>query len=101
VSVSASAAAQDDRAAAASPAIVTTASRKHRTKDGPTLPMELPLSRKPVERNDNAYKGLKAAMTQRLRGAALPTPAVERGDMTLDAALATFRRKSEANRAKS
>jgi hypothetical protein len=30
--------------------------------------MELPLSRKPVEREGDGYKRLKAAMTQRLRG---------------------------------
>jgi hypothetical protein len=66
VSVSASPA-PDERSAAAPSAIVTTASRKHRIKDGPTLPMELPLSRKPVEREGDGYKRLKAAMTRRLR----------------------------------
>jgi hypothetical protein len=66
VSVSASPAAQDDRAAAAPSAIVTTASWKHRIKDDPTLPMELPLSRKPIERDGDGYE--KAAMTRRLRG---------------------------------
>jgi hypothetical protein len=39
-----------------------------RIKDGPTLPMELPLSRKPVERDGDTYKRLKTAMTRRLRG---------------------------------
>jgi hypothetical protein len=67
VSVSASPV-HDDRSAAASSAIVTTTGRKHRIKDGPTLPMELPLSRKPVERDGNAYKRLRTAMTRRLRG---------------------------------
>jgi hypothetical protein len=67
VSVSASSA-QEDRPAAAPSAIVTAASRKHRIKDGPTLPMELPLSRKPVERDGDTYKRLKTAMTRRLRG---------------------------------
>ena len=50
------------------PAIVTTTSRKQRISDGPPLPMELPLSRKPVERDGGDYKRLKAAMTRRLRG---------------------------------
>jgi hypothetical protein len=48
------------------PAIVT-AKPKRRLPDGPPLPMELPLSRKPVEREDD-YKRLKAAMARRLRG---------------------------------
>jgi hypothetical protein len=67
VSVSASPL-QDDRSAAAPSAIVATASRKHRTRDGRTLPMELPLSRKPIERDGADYKRLKTAMTRRLRG---------------------------------
>ena len=67
VSVSVSRA-QDDHAAAAPSATVTTTSRKHRIKDGPTLPMELPLSRKPIERDGDDYKRLKTAMTRRLRG---------------------------------
>jgi hypothetical protein len=51
------------------PAIVTTTSRKRpAAADAPHLPMELPLSRKPVERTGADYKALKAAMTQRLRG---------------------------------
>jgi hypothetical protein len=50
------------------PAIVTTTSRKQRISDGPPLPMELPLSRKPVERDGDDYKRLKAAMARRLRG---------------------------------
>jgi hypothetical protein len=52
---------------ATKPAIVVT-SRKRRVSDGPSLPMELPLSRKPVERDGGDYKRLKAAMTRRLRG---------------------------------
>jgi hypothetical protein len=67
VSVSASPA-QEARSAAAPSAIVATVSRKHRITDGPTLPMELPLSRKPIERDGADYKRLKAAMTRRLRG---------------------------------
>jgi hypothetical protein len=43
------------------PAIVTTTSRKRRISDGPAPPMELPLSRKPVERDGDDYKRLKAA----------------------------------------
>ena len=50
------------------PAIVTSASRKRRIVDGPTLPMELPLSRRPAEREGDDYKRLKAATTRRLRG---------------------------------
>ena len=68
MSVSASLTAQDDRSAPAPSAIVSATSRKHRIKDGPTLPMELPLSRKPVERERGDYKQLKAAMARRLRG---------------------------------
>jgi hypothetical protein len=60
--------AHGDRSAAAPSATVATASRKRRIKAGPTLPMELPLSRRPVERDGNDYKRLKAAMTRRLRG---------------------------------
>jgi hypothetical protein len=48
-------------------AIVTTA-RKRRSA-GPHLPMELPLTRKPVERDGDDYKRMKAAMAGRLRGA--------------------------------
>jgi hypothetical protein len=51
------------------PAIATTASKKRRISDDPPLPMELPLSRKPVERDGGDYKRLKAAMARRLRGA--------------------------------
>ena len=51
---------------ATKPAIVVTA-RKRRS-DGPHLPMELPLSRKPVERDGDDYKRMKAAMARRLRG---------------------------------
>jgi hypothetical protein len=36
---------------------------------GRSLPMELQLSRKPVERDGDDYKRLKAAMARRLRGA--------------------------------
>jgi hypothetical protein len=50
------------------PAIVTSTDRKRRVSDGPSLPMELPLSRKPVERDGGDYKRLKAAMSRRLRG---------------------------------
>ena len=50
------------------PAIVTTTGRKRRISDGPPLPMELPLSRKPAEHDGDDYKRLKAAMTRRLRG---------------------------------
>ena len=50
------------------PAVVTPTSRKRRISDGPPLPLELPLSRKPVERDGGDYKRLKAAMTLRLRG---------------------------------
>jgi hypothetical protein len=50
------------------PAIVTSANRKQRVSDDPPLPMELPLSRKPVERDGGDYKRLKAAMARRLRG---------------------------------
>jgi hypothetical protein len=49
------------------PAIVSSTDRKRRVSDGPPLPMELPLSRKPVERDDD-YKRLGAAMTRRIRG---------------------------------
>jgi hypothetical protein len=45
------------------PAIITSA-----VSDDPPLPMELPLSRKPVERNGVDYKRLKAAMARQLRG---------------------------------
>jgi hypothetical protein len=50
------------------PAIVTSTDRKRRISDSPALPMELPLSRKPVERDGDDYKRLKAAMARRLRG---------------------------------
>jgi hypothetical protein len=50
------------------PAIVTTASRQRRISDGPPLPMALPLSRQPVERDGDNYKRLKDAMARRLRG---------------------------------
>jgi hypothetical protein len=49
------------------PAIVT-AKPKRRLPDGPPLPMELPLSRRPVERDGEDYKRLKAAMARRMRG---------------------------------
>ncbi|HEY2616488.1 MAG TPA: hypothetical protein VGI78_04050, partial [Acetobacteraceae bacterium] len=62
---------QEDRSAAAVSTIVATASRKHHIKDSPTLPMELPLSRKPIERDGDNYKRLKAAMTAR-RDALMP-----------------------------
>ena len=41
---------------------------KRRSVDRPHLPMELPLSRTPVERDGHDYKRLKAAMARRLRG---------------------------------
>ena len=47
------------------PAIVVTA--RKRRGDGPHLPMELSLSRKPVERDGDDYKRMKAAMARRLR----------------------------------
>jgi hypothetical protein len=50
------------------PAVVTTTSKKRRISDDPPMPMELPLSRKPVERDGGDYKRLKAAMARRLRG---------------------------------
>ena len=50
------------------PAIVTTPGRKQPAADAPHLPMELPLSRKPVERAGDDYRRLKAAMTRQLRG---------------------------------
>jgi hypothetical protein len=56
-------AANDDRKLA-----TVTAKPKRRIGDSPHLPMELPLSRKPVERDGDDYKRLKAAMTRRLRG---------------------------------
>ena len=63
----------DDRKATSShrstkSAIVATASRNRRIADSPPLSMELPLSRKPIERDGDTYKRLKAAMTRRLRG---------------------------------
>jgi hypothetical protein len=51
-------------------AIVTTGRKQRSEADRPHLPMELPLSRKPVERDGDDYKRLKAAMARRLRGAA-------------------------------
>ena len=47
---------------ATKPAIVVTARRS----DGPHLSMELPLSRKPIERDGDDYKRLKTAMARRL-----------------------------------
>ena len=54
---------------ATKPPIVTTSRKRRSVEDRPHLPMELPLSRKPVERDGDDYKRLKAAMTRRLRGA--------------------------------
>jgi hypothetical protein len=51
------------------PAIVTTGRKQRREADRPHLPMELPLSRKSVERDGDDYKRLKAAMARRLHGA--------------------------------
>jgi hypothetical protein len=50
------------------PTIVTTGRKRPSKADRPHLPMELPLSRKPVERDGDDYKRLKAEMTRRLRG---------------------------------
>jgi hypothetical protein len=63
--------ANDDRkpAMATKPAIVTTGRKQRREADRPHLPMELPLSRKSVERDGDDYKRLKAAMARRLHGA--------------------------------
>jgi hypothetical protein len=59
----------EDRSAAAPAAIVTTPGRKQpAAADAPHLPMELPLSRQPVERAGGDYKRMKASMTRRLRG---------------------------------
>jgi hypothetical protein len=55
-------------AAQKKPAIAPTTGRKRRISDSPPLPMELPLSRKPVERDGDDYKRLKAALARRLRG---------------------------------
>ena len=41
--------------------------KRRSVADRPHLPMELPLSRKPVERDGDDYKRLKAAMARRLR----------------------------------
>jgi hypothetical protein len=49
------------------PAIVTSTDRKRRVSDGPPLQMELPLSRRPAERDGDDYKRLKAVMARRLR----------------------------------
>ena len=49
-------------------AIVTTHYR-YKRPPGPHLPMELLLSRKPIERDGDDYKRMKAAMARRLRGA--------------------------------
>jgi hypothetical protein len=43
--------------------------RRSEAANRPHLPMELPLSRRPVERDGDDYKRLKAAMARRLRGA--------------------------------
>jgi hypothetical protein len=61
-------AANDDKKLALTKPAIVSAKSKHRIKDGPTLPMELPLSRKPIERDGDTYKRLKTAMTRRLRG---------------------------------
>ncbi|HXB49523.1 MAG TPA: hypothetical protein VNW50_17300 [Streptosporangiaceae bacterium] len=61
------AASAESSSPATKPAIVVT-SRKRRRSDGPSLPMELPLSRKPVVRDGGDYKRMKAAMTRRIRG---------------------------------
>ena len=56
-------------ATATKPAIVTTGRKRRGETDRPHLPMELPLSRKPVERDGDDYKLLKAAMARLLHGA--------------------------------
>jgi hypothetical protein len=48
-------------------AIVSTTSRKRRISDDPAPPMELPLSRQPVERDGYDYRRLKAAVARLLR----------------------------------
>ena len=73
---------RDDR----KPAIVTTTSNKRRIGDGPPPPMELPLSRQPVEREGDDYKRLKATMARQLRNAA---PGME-GSGAEEAEKATF-----------
>jgi hypothetical protein len=45
---------------------IATNNRKRRS-DGPHLPMELPLSRKPIERDGDEYKRMKAVLARRLR----------------------------------
>jgi hypothetical protein len=59
----------DPKSAMATKPALVTAGRKRRTQDGPHLPMELPLSRKPIERDGDDYKRLKASMARRLRDA--------------------------------
>ena len=49
------------------PAIVAPTRPKRGAAEAPHLPMELPLSRKPVERAGGDYKAMKAAMAGRLR----------------------------------
>ena len=49
------------------PVIVTT-SPERRIADSPHLPMDLPVSRKPVEREGDDYKRLTARWQRRLRG---------------------------------
>ena len=67
------AAAKDEKSAAvstrlSSPAIATTGRKRRSVEDRPHLPMELPLSRKPIERDGDDYKQMKAAMARRMRG---------------------------------
>jgi hypothetical protein len=63
-------AANDDHrpALVTEPSVVTTSRKPREEADRPLLPMALPLSRKPVERDGDDYKRLKAAMARRLRG---------------------------------
>jgi hypothetical protein len=49
--------------------IATTGRKRYSVTDRAHLPMDLPLSRKPVEREGDDYKRLKAAMARLLRGA--------------------------------
>jgi hypothetical protein len=53
---------------ATKPSILVISRKRRRGADGPHLPMELPLSRKPIERDGDDYKRLKAVMARRLRG---------------------------------
>ena len=60
--------ANDDRRPETKPVIATTGRKRYSVTDRAHLPMDLPLSRKPVEREGDDYKRLRAAMARRLRG---------------------------------